>query len=206
MPIQLIDALPQHKLMPLIFAENVAQVVEDAGIYRDAGIPYVEVLCRTECAIEAIAATTKAMPDLYVGAGTVLSLDLATEAKKSGAKFLVSPASDPAIMDFAKSNGLDMVPGVYSPTDVAIALRYGFKVQKLFPTEPGGLARLGAFASPFTHTGLKIVCGHGLIKANTPEFLKHPLVTAVIADWLVPLRGAMLREELSQTRAWFKTL
>jgi 2-dehydro-3-deoxyphosphogluconate aldolase/(4S)-4-hydroxy-2-oxoglutarate aldolase len=202
----LAEAIPQYKLMPLIVADSVRQVVEDASIYRDAGIPYVEVLCRTECAIEAIAAVCREMPDLAVGAGTVLSLAMAEEAKKAGVKFLVSPASDPVIMDYAQTNGLDMVPGVYSPTDVAIALRHGFKVQKLFPTEPGGLTRLDALASPYTHTGIKMVCGHGLVKANTPAFLKHPLVAGVIADWLVPLRGGALREELTTTRAWLKSL
>jgi len=206
MPIKLSDAVPQHKLMPLIFADSVAQVVEDASIYRDAGIPYVEVLCRTDCAIDAIAATVKAMPDLCVGAGTVLSLDMAEQAKKAGAQFLVSPATDPMIMEYAKTNGLDFVPGVFTPTDVAIGIRFGFMIQKLFPAEPGGLGRLDAFGSPYTHVGVKFVCGSGLVKTNTPDYLKHPLCAAVIADWLVHLRGSALRQELTQTRAWFKTL
>jgi 2-dehydro-3-deoxyphosphogluconate aldolase/(4S)-4-hydroxy-2-oxoglutarate aldolase len=206
MPIPLAESVPQHRLMPLISADSVAQVVEDASIYRDAGLPYVEVLCRTGCAIDAIAATARQMPDLVVGAGTVLSLEMAERARKAGARFLVSPATDPVIMDYARRHGLDMVPGVYSPTDVAIALRHGFALQKLFPTEPGGITRLDAFASPYTHTGAKMICSHGVGKANTPAFLKHPLVAAIIADWLVPLRGAALREELAQTRAWLKTL
>lgn len=206
MPITLAEVVPQHKLMPLIVADSVAQVVEDASIYRDAGIPYVEVLCRTACAIDAIAATVKAMPDLYVGAGTVLTLDTAEQAKKAGAQFLVSPATDPVLLEYAKANGLDFVPGILTPTDVAIAYRHGFMIQKLFPAEPGGLTRLDALASPYTHIGVKFVCGNGLVKTNTPTYLKHPLCAAIIADWLVPLRGAALREELVQTRSWFKTL
>jgi 2-dehydro-3-deoxyphosphogluconate aldolase/(4S)-4-hydroxy-2-oxoglutarate aldolase len=203
---KLAEIIPRQRLMPLIFPDSVAQVVEDASIYRNAGYMAVEILCRTPCAIEAITKTCLQMPDLLVGAGTVLSLETAGQAKKAGAKFLVSPGSDPVIMDFAIANGLQMVPGVYSPTDVAIALRYGFTIQKLFPAEPDGIGRLNAFASPYTHTGVKMVVGHQIVRENAPAYLKHPLVAAVIADWLVPLRGTALREELARTTAWFKSL
>jgi 2-dehydro-3-deoxyphosphogluconate aldolase/(4S)-4-hydroxy-2-oxoglutarate aldolase len=203
---KLAEVVPQHKLMPLLLPESVAQVVEDASIYRDAGFPYVEVVCRTACAIEAIAQTRRQMPDLSVGAGTVLTLDTAEAALKAGAKFLVSPASDPVIMDFAKTHHLEMIPGVLSPTDVALGLRYGFMIQKLFPSEPEGLEYLSALGSPYTHTGVKMVCGHGIVKGNAPGYLNHPLVAAIIADWLVPLHGAALRQELAATRAWMKSL
>lgn len=206
MAIKLSEVVPQHKLMPLIFANSVAQVVEDASIYRDAGVPYVEVVCRTDCAIDAIAATVKAMPDLYVGAGTVLSLETAESAKKAGAQFLVSPGANPAIMEYSRTNGLDFIPGVITPTEVAISLYYGFKIQKLFPAEPGGLALMDVLTGPYQHAGVKFICASGLVKANAPAYLKHPLCAAVIPDWVVFLSGAALREELTQTRAWFKTL
>jgi 2-dehydro-3-deoxyphosphogluconate aldolase / (4S)-4-hydroxy-2-oxoglutarate aldolase len=203
---RLAESVPQHKLMPLLLAESVAQVVEDASIYRDAGFPYVEVVCRSSCAIEAITQTCKQMPDLYVGAGTVLSIETAELAVKAGAKFLVSPATDPVIMEFAQARQMEMIPGIYSPTDVAIALRHGFTIQKLFPAEPDGLEHLSALGSPYTHTGVKMVCGHKIVKENAPAYLKHPLVAAIIADWLVPLHGTALREELATTKAWLKSL
>jgi 2-dehydro-3-deoxyphosphogluconate aldolase/(4S)-4-hydroxy-2-oxoglutarate aldolase len=192
--------------MPLLTPESVAQVVEDASIYRDAGFPYVEVVCRTDCAIEAIATICRQMPDLYVGAGTVLTLDTAEAALKAGAKFLVSPGTDPVIMDFAKAHNLEMIPGILSPTDVAIGLRYGFTIQKFFPAEPDGLEYLSALGSPYTHTGVKMVCGCKIVKENTPAYLKHPLVAAVIGDWIIPLHGTALREELAVTKAWLKSL
>jgi 2-dehydro-3-deoxyphosphogluconate aldolase/(4S)-4-hydroxy-2-oxoglutarate aldolase len=203
---RLAESVPQHKLMPLILPESVAQVVEDASIYRDAGFPYVEVVCRSSCALEAIAQTCRQMPDLYVGAGTVLTLDTAEAALKAGAKFLVSPGTDPVIMDFAQAHNLEMIPGILSPTDVAIGLRYGFTIQKLFPAEPDGLEYLSALGSPYTHTGVKMVCGCKIVKENAPAYLKHPLVAAVIGDWIIPLHGAALREELAVTKAWLKSL
>jgi 2-dehydro-3-deoxyphosphogluconate aldolase/(4S)-4-hydroxy-2-oxoglutarate aldolase len=203
---KLAQVVPQHKLMPLLVPDSVAQVVEDASIYREAGFPYLEVVCRTDCALEAVAQVCRQMPDLYVGAGTVLSLETAEAALHAGAKFLVSPATDPVIMDFAKTHDLEMIPGILTPTDVAIGLRYGFTLQKLFPAEPGGLERLSALGSPYTHTGVKMVCGHQIVKENAPAFLKHPLVAAIIADWLVPLHGAALRAELATTQAWLKSL
>ena len=203
---KLAEVVPQHRLMPLLLPESVAQVVEDASIYRDAGFPYLEVVCRTDCALDAITQVCRQMPHLYVGAGTVLSLETAEAARQAGAKFLVSPAADPVIMEFAKDHDLEMIPGVLTPTDVAVSLRYGFTLQKLFPAEPGGLERLSALGSPYTHTGVKMVCGHQIVKENAPAYLQHPLVAAIIADWLVPLHGAALREELATTQAWVKSL
>jgi 2-dehydro-3-deoxyphosphogluconate aldolase/(4S)-4-hydroxy-2-oxoglutarate aldolase len=203
---RLADAVPQHRLMPLILPDSVAQVVEDASIYRDAGFPYVEVVVRSSFAIEAITQVCRQMPDLYVGAGTILTLDMAEAALKAGAKFLVSPGTDPVILDFAKSHHLEMIPGILSPTEVAIGLRYGCMIQKFFPAEPEGLDHLSALGSPYTHTGVKMVCGHKIVKENAPAYLKHSMVAAVICDWLIHLRGSALREELAVTKGWLKGL
>ena len=203
---RLAEVVPQHKLMPLILPDSVAQVVEDASSYREAGFPYVEVVVRSDCAIEAIAQVRRQMPDLHVGAGTILTLDMAQEALDAGANFLVSPGTDSVILDFAKTHNLEMIPGILSPTEVAIGLRYGCMIQKFFPAEPDGLEHLSALGSPYTHTGVKMVCGSKIVKENAPAYLKHPLVAAVICDWLIPLRGRALREELAVTKGWLKSL
>jgi 2-dehydro-3-deoxyphosphogluconate aldolase/(4S)-4-hydroxy-2-oxoglutarate aldolase len=203
---RLAEVVPQHRLMPLILPDSVAQVIEDTSIYRDAGFPYVEVVVRSSCAIEAIAQVCRQMPDLYVGAGTILTLDTAEAALQAGAKYLVSPGTDPVILDFAQTHGLEMIPGILSPSEVAIGLRYGCMIQKFFPAEPEGLDYLSALGSPFVHTGVKMVCGHKIVKENAPAYLRHPMVAAVICDWLIHLRGSALREELAATKAWLKSL
>jgi 2-dehydro-3-deoxyphosphogluconate aldolase/(4S)-4-hydroxy-2-oxoglutarate aldolase len=186
--------------MPLVAAESTAQAIEDATSFRDAGFPFVEILCRTPKAIQVIRDARKAIPDLFIGAGTVLTVEIGEEAIAAGARFIVSPAFDPAVMELAKKHSLQYMPGVYTPSDVAIAMRHGYNVLKLFPTgAAGGLDYLNALASPFGHTKLKFVVGAGITKENYAAYLKHPLVTALIPDWLSPLRGKALRDELAVT-------
>jgi 2-dehydro-3-deoxyphosphogluconate aldolase/(4S)-4-hydroxy-2-oxoglutarate aldolase len=204
---KLADYIPRQRLMPLIFPHSVEQVVDDTAAYRDAGFKVVEILCRSDCAIESIARVRKLMPDLFIGAGTVLTLDTAGQAKQAGAEFLVSPGTDPVILDYAVKNGLDMIPGIYSPSEVAVALRYGFTIQKFFPAEPHGLEHLDALASPFGHTPVKMICGRGIEKHNAEAYLKHKLVGAIIADWILAANGTpRLREELAAAQVWLKSL
>jgi 2-dehydro-3-deoxyphosphogluconate aldolase / (4S)-4-hydroxy-2-oxoglutarate aldolase len=195
------QVLPSLKLMPLVAAESSAQAIEDATSFRDAGFPLVEILCRTPNAVEIIGEACRALPDLFIGAGTILTVELGEQAIAAGAKFLVSPACDPAIIELSKRRGVQFMPGVYTPSDVAIAMRNGFTWLKLFPAEPaGGVEYISALASPFGHTKLQLVAGCGVTKENYATYLKHPLVGAIIPDWLSPLRGKALRDELPATR------
>jgi 2-dehydro-3-deoxyphosphogluconate aldolase / (4S)-4-hydroxy-2-oxoglutarate aldolase len=194
------NALLSHKIMPLVAAESTAQAVEDATTFRDAGFPVVEILCRTPKAVDVIREACKALPDLFIGAGTVLTVELGEAAIAVGARFLVSPAFDPAVMELAKKHSLQYMPGVYTPSDIAIAMRHGYNVLKLFPTAvAGGMDYVNILASPFGHTKLKLVVGAGITKENYAAYLKHPLVIGMIPDWLSPLRGKALRDELAVT-------
>jgi 2-dehydro-3-deoxyphosphogluconate aldolase/(4S)-4-hydroxy-2-oxoglutarate aldolase len=197
----LAEILPSHKLMPLVAAESTSQAIEDATSFRDAGFPMVEILCRTPQAVKIIGEACRVLPDLFIGAGTVLTVELGEQALAAGAKFLVSPACDPAIIELAKKHNVQFIPGVYTPSDVAIAMRHGYNLLKLFPAGPaGGVDYINALASPFGHTKLKLVAGCGVTKDNYASYLKHPLVGGIIPDWLSPLRGQALRDELPATR------
>jgi 2-dehydro-3-deoxyphosphogluconate aldolase/(4S)-4-hydroxy-2-oxoglutarate aldolase len=198
---KLAQIIPQLKVVPLVVPDTVAQAVEDATSYRDAGFPVVEIVCRTPAAMDAIREARRALPDVFLGAGTVLSIETAEMAVEAGAQFLVSPAVDPVIMDFAKLRGLQFIPGVCTATDIAIALRHGHSLQKFFPAEAsGGLGMLSALASPYGHTDLRMIAGGGVNKGNYVAYLQHSLMGAIIADWLVPLRAQALRDELAVTR------
>jgi 2-dehydro-3-deoxyphosphogluconate aldolase/(4S)-4-hydroxy-2-oxoglutarate aldolase len=203
----LAEVVPQMKWMPIIPADSPEQVVEDATSFRDAGFPVVEILCRTPPAIEAIRETTRKVKNLYIGAGTVLSLETAEEAVKAGAQFLVSPAADPVLMDFARDRKLQFVPGVHTSTDVAVALRHGHKLQKFFPAGPaGGVRYIDSLWAPFGHTGVRFIAAHEINKKNYLEYLRHPMVVAIIGEWLPPLRAQALRDELVEVKKLLKAV
>jgi len=198
----LIEIVSRQKILPVLLANSVAQAIEDLGSYEKAGYQALEILCRTPMALESIRMGRKTYPNLQIGAGTVLTPEKVDEAAEAGAQFIVSPAMDPVVSKRARERGLPLIPGVCSPTDVAIGLREGLTLQKLFPTVPaGGIDWLNALASPYGHTPLRLIAGHGIVKTNVAPYLKHPLVAAVIVDWLVLAQGDALRKELSETPA-----
>jgi 2-dehydro-3-deoxyphosphogluconate aldolase/(4S)-4-hydroxy-2-oxoglutarate aldolase len=209
MPTNLTDLLSQQKTLPTLLPEKVAQTLDDVAIYHLAGHRAVEILMRTPLALEAIREARRAHPDMTIGAGTVLTPSQVDEAVKAGAQFIVSPAIDPVVGNAVKRHAVPFIPGVCTPTDVAVALREGFPLQKLFPTElpamekllPGCPEYLDALASPYGHTPLRLIAAYGISKENFAACLSHRLVAAVIAGWLYNLHGDVLRRELRETLA-----
>lgn len=193
--------------MPTLLPDQVAQTLDDIAIYRAAGHGAVEILMRTPLALDAVRAARRAHPDMLIGAGTVLTPGQVDQALEAGAQFIVSPAIDPVVAAAVKRHGLDFIPGVCTPTDVAVALREGFSLLKLFPVQLPALERLlpesteylEALASPFGHTPLRVIAAYGVSKANFAAYLSHRLVGGVIAGWLHNLHGDILRQELDET-------
>jgi 2-dehydro-3-deoxyphosphogluconate aldolase/(4S)-4-hydroxy-2-oxoglutarate aldolase len=204
---KLIEVLARQKTMPTLLPDQVAQTLDDIAIYRAAGHGAVEILMRTPLALDAVRAARRAHPDMLIGAGTVLTPGQVDQALEAGAQFIVSPAIDPVVAAAVKRHGLDFIPGVCTPTDVAVALREGFSLLKLFPVQLPALERLlpesteylEALASPFGHTPLRVIAAYGVSKANFAAYLSHRLVGGVIAGWLHNLHGDILRQELDET-------
>ncbi len=207
MSVALTDLLMRQRTLPTLLPENVAQTMDDIAIYHQVRHRMVEVLMRTPLALEAIREARGAYPDMTVGAGTVLEPSQVDQAVAAGAHFIVSPAIDPVIGEATKRLGIPFVPGVCTPTDVAVALRQGFGLQKLFPVQlpalekllPESVEYLDALASPYGHTPLRLVAAYGVSKENFAACLSHRLVAGVIAGWLYNLHGSVLRRELDQT-------
>jgi 2-dehydro-3-deoxyphosphogluconate aldolase/(4S)-4-hydroxy-2-oxoglutarate aldolase len=207
MSARLIELLAQQKTLPTLLPESVAQTLDDIAIYHQAGHRLLEILMRTPLALETIREARRVHPDMMIGAGTVLNVSQVDQAVAAGAQFIVSPAIDPVVGEAAKRHGMPFVPGVCTPTDVAVALRMGFGLQKLFPVQlpalekllPESVEYLDALASPYGHTPLRVIAAYGVSKENFTACLSHRLVAGIIAGWLYNLHGAALRRDLSET-------
>jgi 2-dehydro-3-deoxyphosphogluconate aldolase / (4S)-4-hydroxy-2-oxoglutarate aldolase len=207
MPVKLTEILMRQRTLPTLLPETVAQTMDDIAIYHHVGHRLVEVLMRTPLALEAIREARRTYPEMVVGAGTVLTPAQVHQSVEAGAQFIVSPAIDPVVGEAVKSHGIPFIPGVCTPTDVAVALRQGFELQKLFPTSlpamekllPECVEYLDALASPYGHTPLRLIAAYGVSKENFAACLSHRLVAGIIAGWLYNLHGGALRRELNET-------
>ncbi len=162
------------------------------------GLNCIEVTFRTAGAADAIARIRKSVPQIAIGAGTLLSADQVKQAADAGAQFGVSPGLNEAVLAAATKNQMPFFPGVMTPTEVGRALDLGGKHLKFFPAETaGGVKMLKALAGPFAHTGVKFVPTGGINAALLPDYLAVPQVAAIGGSW-------MAERKLVTEKAWSK--
>lgn len=179
-----LEGIARARVVPVVVVDDAAQGVLVASALRDGGLPVAEVTFRTAGARAAIEAIAREVPDVLVGAGTVVTAAQVDEAVDAGARFLVSPGLSAAVVRRAQELGVPVVPGVATPSDVIAALDLGLDVVKLFPANVvGGPAAVKAFSAPFP--GLRFVPTGGVSAANLLDYLTLPAVLAAGGSWMV---------------------
>jgi 2-dehydro-3-deoxyphosphogluconate aldolase / (4S)-4-hydroxy-2-oxoglutarate aldolase len=181
----MLEQLAQLRIVPVIVIENVASAGGLAEALVSGGLPCAEVTFRTAAAADAIRAMTDRHPEMLVGAGTVLSPQQAAQAKSAGAKFVVSPGFNPAVVDYCQDNAIPIYPGVATPTEIEMALGKELTTVKFFPAEPmGGLNYLKAIAAPYGM--MQFIPTGGISMNNIAEYLAFKKVIACGGTWMAP--------------------
>jgi 2-dehydro-3-deoxyphosphogluconate aldolase/(4S)-4-hydroxy-2-oxoglutarate aldolase len=149
------------------------------------GVGIMEITLRTPDALAALAAVAKEVPEMRVGAGTVVTPEQVDAARRAGATFLVSPGATDTLVRAAHESGLPFLPGAGTVSEMLALLERGFDTLKFFPAEAsGGRGYLSSVAGPLP--GLSF-CPTGGISADTaPAWLALPNVGCVGGSWLTP--------------------
>lgn len=172
-------------LLPIIQADTPHEAVAIAKALADGGVGSVEVVLRTRQALAAITAIRTSLPNLLVGAGTILSAADANACKDAGAQFLVSPASTPKLLEAMIDTGLPLAPGVATPSEIVMAYEYGLREVKFFPAHlSGGIEMLKALSGVFQQ--VKFCPTGGIAQHNLADFLALPNVFVAGGSWLTP--------------------
>jgi 2-dehydro-3-deoxyphosphogluconate aldolase/(4S)-4-hydroxy-2-oxoglutarate aldolase len=149
----------------------------------EGGLPAVEVTLRTTAAEDAIRALVSGMPGIRVEAGTALTTEQAKRAIGAGAKFVVSPGLDPAVVNLCMDMDVPVIPGCCTPTEVLSALALGLEVVKFFPAEAmGGAKTIKMMAGPYP--SVKFIPTGGIGAANLSEYLSLGNVLACGGSWM----------------------
>lgn len=172
-------------VVPVVVLDNAADAVPTARAMVTGGIDVMEITFRTAAAADSIRAVAAEVPEMLVGAGTVINLEQCKLAVECGAKFIVSPGYDEEIVAWCVENGVAVTPGCVTPTEIMAALKHGLRVLKFFPANVyGGLNAIKALAGPFV--GLKFIPTGGVNQQNMGEFLANPSIHAVGGSWVCP--------------------
>ena len=171
-------------VVPVVVLEDAKDAAPLAKALVEGGLPCAEVTFRTDAAEESIKIMTSEYPDMFVGAGTVLTIEQVDRAVAAGAKFIVSPGFDPEIVDYCLSKEIPVFPGCITPSEVAQAVKRGLKVVKFFPAEQfGGVATIKAMAAPYV--GLKFMPTGGVSAKNLESYLSCDKIIACGGSWMV---------------------
>lgn len=170
-------------IVPVVVLNNVEDAVPLAEALLKGGIDFMEITFRTECAADCISVISREVPDMTVGAGTVLNVEQAKLAVERGAKFIVSPGLDEAAVKWATENDIPVIPGAVTPTEIMKAIGLGLKVVKFFPADVyGGIKAIKALSAPFGQ--VKFLPTGGVSEANLNEFAANKSVIAIGGSWV----------------------
>ena len=179
-----LDLCRMAPVIPVLVIHDIAHARPLAEALVAGGLPVLEVTLRTEAALDAITAMAE-VPGAVVGAGTVLGAAQMQAAKAAGARFAVSPGATPALIDAARAEGVPLLPGAQTCSEVMTLLELGYNVQKFFPAEAiGGAEALKSIGGPlpqvtFCPTG-------GITLGRAPDYLRLPNVACVGGSWVAP--------------------
>lgn len=179
----LLSRLAETGVIPVIKIEDPDKAVPLITALRAGGLNCAEITLRTERAQEAIARISRELPDILIGAGTILTTEQADRAWAAGAKFIVSPGFNPEVVGHCVRQGIPVIPGCSSPSDIERALGFGLKAVKIFPAEAlGGVQMIKALSGPYKD--VKFMPTGGIHEKNLNDYLSCPSVFACGGSWM----------------------
>lgn len=189
---RILEEISRIGIVPVVVLEEAEKAVPVAKALQSGGVSCAEVTFRTAAAEAAIRSITEAMPDMLVGAGTVLTIEQADRAAAAGAKFIVTPGYNPRVVDHCIRKNIPVVPGCMDTHAIEMALEAGLDTIKFFPAEAaGGLPMIKALAGPYVN--LKFMPTGGINADNLTEYLSFKKVVACGGSWMV--KPALVKEE-----------
>jgi len=179
-----LERIQEKGLLPVVIIEDPKKAVPLGKAFLEVGLDVIEITMRTQRAIEAIKVLRKELPEMLVGAGTVFSLQIAKEAIKAGARFIVSPHLDEEIVAYCAKKDIIVCPGVYTATEVNRAIQAAVKAKgkeftnmedlplllKIFPASSGGPEHIKALRAVFPNA--RFIPLGGINAENLADYIK----------------------------------
>ncbi len=198
------DLLTDTRIVAILRRTDAAQAVATAEAIYAGGVRAIEVTCDSDGVFEMIRAIGDAFGDrMLVGAGTVLDLATADRALAAGARYVVSPHTDPALIGAMAQRGIPCVPGAFTASEVLTAWRAGAVLVKLFPAGPVGPGYIKDLRGPLRQ--IPLLPTGGVTLDNAGDFIAAGAWGLGIGSALVdgPLVAAGRFDELTRRAAGF---
>ena len=174
-----------HKIgiIPVLEIDVADRAVPLGTALLAGDLPIAEVTLRTDAALASIQNIARDLPEVIVGAGTVMTWEQAALARDAGAQFLVSPGMVEQVVIWAQENQIPILPGAITPSEMIRGIHLGLDILKFFPAETmGGLNAIKALSDPFPQ--LRFIPTGGIRLENAAPYLQNPKIHAVGGSWM----------------------
>lgn len=180
-----LDVLGISPIVPVVVLDDPKDALPLAEALLEGGIAVMEITLRSDAALASIETIARELPEMNVGAGTVINPSQMKAVKEAGGKFSFSPGISTSLLDYAKAENISFIPGVATASEVMLAIENGIEGCKLFPaTAVGGIELLKGFGGPFA--SMRFCPTGGVSPNNMNDFLALPNVLCVGGSWIVP--------------------
>lgn len=180
----ILKLIGEYGLVPAIALDDADTAVPVAKALLAGGLPVAEITFRTSAAAECIKRIAREVPQIILGAGTVLSVEQAKHAVDCGATYIVAPGFNPKVVSWCIDNKIPVMPGVSGTAEIEAALEMGLNAVKFFPAEQmGGIGALKAFAGPYF--AMKFLPTGGVNEKNIADYLALPNVLACGGSFVI---------------------
>lgn len=178
-------ALKRWRIIPVIVIEDPNNAVPLAAALLSGGLPIAEITLRTPGALDALRRITEEHPEMFAGAGTVLNVRQAEQARKAGAHFVISPGLNPSVVHYCLEHDLPVFPGVATASEIEAAIESGLTLLKLWPIVTlGGVEYLKLLSGPFG--GIEFNPSGGVTGDTFEGYLALKNVVACGGSWVAP--------------------
>jgi 2-dehydro-3-deoxyphosphogluconate aldolase/(4S)-4-hydroxy-2-oxoglutarate aldolase len=151
----------------------------------DGGIRAIELALRSDTALESIGKIRKEVPQMIVGAGTVINPAQVQEVIDAGAVFAVTPGFNKEVAEKAILSGLPFAPGIATPSEIEAALGLGLKVMKVFPAKHlGGIPYMKSMYTPYAHLGIRFIPLGGLDAEDVVPCISEKMIVSIGGSWI----------------------
>lgn len=177
--------IDQSKVIAVLEINNPKDAIPCVKALQRGGVDTIELALRTEGALEAIKTVKEQIPEITLGVGTVITTKQVELIADIGVDFAVAPGCSADIMAACVEAGVSFAPGIATPSDIEMALKYGCRVMKYFPADTlGGMKHLINMAAPYRYLGLKFIPLGGVSQDNAIDYLKSDLISAIGGSWI----------------------
>lgn len=195
---EIIEYIEKHKAVSVMRLPDADLFDPVSEALYEGGIRVLEITMTVPDALNQIKKASQNAPsDMLIGVGSILDADMAKRAVDNGAQFVVSPVMKKEIIDAAKSMGVAVMPGAFTPTEAQLAWDYGADVVKIFPADITGMKFFKAIKAPMPH--LKLMPTGGVTLTNGQEWIDHGACAVGVGSALLD-KQALKEKNFNQLR------